>query len=51
VEEEILRHSPILTGRVAARSEHGLEKVIAEVREAMGCKWQNPVRKIDHRSR
>jgi hypothetical protein len=34
--EEVRQHSPILAGRVAARSEHGLEKVIAEVREAMG---------------
>jgi len=25
-----------LAGRVAAKSEHGLEKVISEVREAMG---------------
>jgi len=34
--EEVRQHSPILAGRVAARSKHGLEKVIAEVREAMG---------------
>jgi hypothetical protein len=34
--EEVRRSSPILAGRVAAKSEHGLEKVITEVREAMG---------------
>jgi hypothetical protein len=34
--DEVRQHSPILAGRVAARSEHGLKKVIAEVREAMG---------------
>lgn len=34
--DEVRQHSPILAGRVAARSEHGLEKVIAEVRDAMG---------------
>src|SRR5580704_412496 len=34
--EEVRRSSPILAGRVAAKSENGLEKVVAEVREAMG---------------
>ncbi len=34
--EEVRKNSPILAGRVAAKSEHGIEKVIAEVREAMG---------------
>ncbi len=34
--EEVRTNSPILSGRVAAKSEHGLEKVISEVREAMG---------------
>jgi hypothetical protein len=34
--EEVRNNSPILAGRVAAKSEHGLEKVISEVREAMG---------------
>jgi hypothetical protein len=34
--EEVRKNSPILAGRVAAKSEHGLEKVISEVREAMG---------------
>lgn len=34
--DEVRMHSPILAGRLAARSEHGLEKVLAEVREAMG---------------
>lgn len=34
--EEVRQNSPILAGRVAAKSEHGLEKVIAEVRDAMG---------------
>jgi hypothetical protein len=34
--EEVRKNSPILAGRLAAKSEHGLEKVIAEVREAMG---------------
>ena len=32
----VLQHSPILAGRVAARSEHGLEKVVTEVHDAMG---------------
>ena len=34
--DEVRQHSPILAGRVAARSEHGLEKVVTEVRDAMG---------------
>jgi hypothetical protein len=34
--EEVRAKSPILAGRVAAKSEHGLEKVISEIREAMG---------------
>lgn len=34
--DEVRQHSPILAGRVAARSEHGLEKVISEVRATMG---------------
>jgi hypothetical protein len=34
--DEVRQQSPILAGRVAARSEHGLDKVVAEVREAMG---------------
>jgi len=34
--EEVRINSPILAGRVAAKSEHGLEKVISEIREAMG---------------
>jgi TIR domain len=34
--EEVRNNSPILAGRVAAKSEHGLEEVISEVREAMG---------------
>jgi hypothetical protein len=34
--EQVRANSPILTGRVAAKTEHGLEKVISEVREAMG---------------
>jgi hypothetical protein len=34
--DEVRKNSPILAGRVAAKSEHGIEKVIAEVREAMG---------------
>jgi hypothetical protein len=34
--EEIRAKSPILAGRVAAKSEHGVEKVISEVRGAMG---------------
>jgi hypothetical protein len=34
--EEIRKNSPILAGRMAAKSEDGLEKVILEVREAMG---------------
>jgi len=34
--EEVRAKSPILAGRVAAKSEHGVEKVILEVREAMG---------------
>jgi len=34
--DEVRQHSPILAGRMAARSEHGLEKVVSEVREAMG---------------
>jgi hypothetical protein len=34
--EEVRRNSPILAGRLAAKSDQGLEKVIAEVREAMG---------------
>src|SRR6266851_3040485 len=34
--EEIRAKSPILAGRVAAKSQHGVEKVISEVRGAMG---------------
>lgn len=34
--DEVRQHSPILAGRVAARAEHGLEKVVREGRDAMG---------------
>jgi TIR domain len=34
--EEVRANSPILAGRVAAKSEHGLGRVLSEVREAMG---------------
>jgi TIR domain len=34
--EEVRAKSPILAGRVAAKSEHGLKTVISEIRDAMG---------------
>jgi hypothetical protein len=34
--EEVRAKSPILAGRVAAKSEHGLQRVLSEIREAMG---------------
>lgn len=37
--EEVRAKSPILAGRVAAKSEHGLEKVMSEIREAMGISY------------
>jgi hypothetical protein len=37
--DEVRAKSPILAGRVAAKSEHGLEKVISEIREAMGISY------------
>jgi hypothetical protein len=34
--EELQKYSPMLSGRLAVKSDEGLEKVISKLREAMG---------------
>jgi hypothetical protein len=35
-QSEVAEHSPTLAGRFAAQSQHGMDKVVKQLREAMG---------------
>lgn len=41
--DEVAKHSPTLAGRLAARSQDGLEKVVRQLREAMGKESPKPL--------
>jgi len=41
--DEVAKHSPTLAGRLAARSEDGIEKVVQQLREAMGKESPKPL--------
>ncbi len=41
--DEVVKHSPTLAGRLAARSQDGLEKVVRQLREAMGKESPKPL--------
>jgi TIR domain-containing protein len=44
--DEVAKHSPTLAGRLAARSQDGLEKVVRQLREAMGKESPKPLESV-----